>query len=630
MPLVRLQCPACASIVKINEQIAAQHPLVRCAKCQGLVTVATSRVIESALSADERDDYSYKPKKKKKKSSGNAVPVGMIVGVVVGLLVLVGAGFGIYFLIDHFGGSPLEKQFKRALANLQKVADAVDSIKTPQDVPQAFDQMKDAIADLKQLDEDNRKNGINPDTEEAKKIGEKYMPEVLKLTAKMQGSMMKLALNPEMAQALRENAVKLGAAMNQLALMGGGFHLPNRNAPPNFGNNTPFNQPPSQPGNVPPNSNSQQQLENALMSKRMQSRVLPSLLDGIRDSDTAELALVKMEAVLQSLDLYERRIKQYEQNGGSLTTTTAQSTLREIEKTTDELAVHLTRIEKLPDLGSVHARIVRKLNEVGLAPATGTIASSKPAQGNDSGNPFEPSAQGGTKGAPPKTDGGNPFEPAASGSTKANPGKNDGGNPFEPAATPGNNGSMDSVIAKLTSNEHFKKLDGLKEAQSAKVEAGSRAAVLEALLKLCNDSDVHQKIEVLKAYKKWASTQEDKEKLGEHAEALLKDHWAKKDALRYFGENKIISASKEVAYLLKDNFERKDAAESLIAMGSEAEKAVIPHLTDLEPQVRQMAIEVLARIGTPTCIPDLQKLKSDRFVGRAASQAITLINSRKK
>ncbi|MFT3880664.1 MAG: HEAT repeat domain-containing protein [Gemmatales bacterium] len=217
------------------------------------------------------------------------------------------------------------------------------------------------------------------------------------------------------------------------------------------------------------------------------------------------------------------------------------------------------------------------------------------------------------------------------------PGKTDGGNPFESVpssgkSTPsaGKGGVMDPIIAKLSSNEHFKKQEGLKEAQSAKVDEGSRAAVLEALLKLCSDSDIHQKVELLKAYKKWATTQEDKEKLGEHAEVFIKDHWAKKDALRYFGENKVISASKEVAYLLKDNFDRKDAAETLIAMGSDAEKAVIPHLTDLEPQVRQMAIEVLARIGTPACIPDLQKLKSDRFVGRAASQAITLINGRKK
>ena len=41
MSLVRLQCPACSAIVKVSDEIVAQHPIVRCAKCQGLVTVAT-------------------------------------------------------------------------------------------------------------------------------------------------------------------------------------------------------------------------------------------------------------------------------------------------------------------------------------------------------------------------------------------------------------------------------------------------------------------------------------------------------------------------------------------------------------------------------------------------------------
>lgn len=627
MSLVRLQCPACATIVKISDETAAQHPLVRCARCQGLVTVATSRVIESAASADDDDDYSYKPKKKKKRSQSSRVPVGMIAGIVVGLLLLVGAGIGIYFLINHFGGSSLDKQFKRALAQMQKMADALDAIKTPQDVPKAFDQMKDVIATLRQIDEDNRKNGIDPNSEEVKKVAEKYMPEVLKLTARMQGSMMTLAMTPEMAQAIRENAAKLGEGVGQLAFMGRGFNPANRNAPPNFGSNKPFNDQSAQPGNALPSNIPQQQLENALISKSLQARLLPGMLEEVRDSDTADLALAKIDPILQSLNLYDRKIKQFEGDGGSLATSTAQKSLRELQKTCDELAVHLSRIEKLPDLASTHTKIVRKLSDVGLASATTTTASNRPVSGKDTGNPFESAASGSTSG---KTDGGNPFEPAASGGARGTAGMTDGGNPFEKVPPPAKSVSMDALIAKLTSNEHFVKLEGLKEAQSARVEEAGKAAVLEALLKLCDDNDIHQKVEVLKAYKKWATTQEDKEKLGEHTEALLKDNWAKKDALRYFGENKVISASKEVSYLLKDNFERKDAAETLIAMGSEAEKAVIPHLTDLEPQVRQMAIEVLARIGTPVCIPELQKLKSDRFVGRAASQAITLINSRKK
>lgn len=619
MPLVRLQCPACESIVKISEEIAGQYPVVRCAKCQGLVSVATSRMIEPVASLDKGDDSSYKPKKKKKKSKGAAVPVGMIVGVVVGLLVLAGAGIGGYFLISQLGGSPLEKSFKKGLAIMQRMADAVDSIQTPQDVPKAFDQINGAISDLKQLDEQNRQAGIHSDSEDAQKAAEKYMPEVMKLTARMQAAMMKLATNPAMVQALQENAAKLGAGMGELALMGGGFSMPGRSSQPNTGNNFDQNKqknnPPSQGLGTSNTTGSLQQLENALISKNIQAKLLPGMLEEIRDNETAELALFKIETVLKSLIGNESTIRQLERELGKPTTPAAQQTLREIEKTRDELAVHLTRLEKLPDLGSVHAKIVRKLSEVGLASETTTTASNQPS-GKESSNPFEPAPSGSKSNPPAKSESGNPFEPA--------------GNNGKTMPAGGRSSSLDATLSKLTSSDHFKKQEGIREAQVAKFEESSKAAVLEALLTLSIDSDVHQKSEVLKAYKKWAITQEDKERLGEHAETLLKDPFAKKDALRYFGENKIISSSKEVALLLKDNFERKDAAEALIAMGSGAEASVIPHLTDLEPQVRQMAIEVLARIGTTTSVPELQKLKTDRFVGRAASQAITLINSRKK
>jgi hypothetical protein len=50
---------------------------------------------------------------------------------------------------------------------------------------------------------------------------------------------------------------------------------------------------------------------------------------------------------------------------------------------------------------------------------------------------------------------------------------------------------------------------------------------------------------------------------------------------------------------------------------------------DLDNQVRHITIEVLARIGTKTSIPELQKLNNDRFVGLAARQAIKIIAARK-
>ncbi|MFT3880663.1 MAG: hypothetical protein QM703_13490 [Gemmatales bacterium] len=398
MPLVRLQCPACASIVKISEEIAAQHPLVRCARCQGLVNVTTCRVIEPVASR-EQDDVSFKPRKKKRRASNSTAPVALIVGIVVGLLVLVGAGFGVYFLIDHFGGSPLDKQFKRGLAIMQKMADAFDTIQTPQDVPKAFDQIKACAADLKQLDEDNRKAGIDTHGEQANKVAEKYMPEYLKLSQRIMGTMTKLAMNPAMAQAVRDNIAGLGPDLQQ-AMMRGGLNQQALQPPRNFGNNTPQNNVPLQPGDASPNQFAPQQLENALLIKNLSLQNFPKVLEEVHDAESARWAMVQVEGIVLGLHDNEERIRRLEREIGKATTPAAQKAMSEIEKSINELAVHLARIEKLPDLGDVHARMVRKLSEVGLAPTTGTTASNKPAPGKDTGNPFEsvPSGSAGRSG----------------------------------------------------------------------------------------------------------------------------------------------------------------------------------------------------------------------------------------
>lgn len=205
-------------------------------------------------------------------------------------------------------------------------------------------------------------------------------------------------------------------------------------------------------------------------------------------------------------------------------------------------------------------------------------------------------------------------------------------NPFKPASPPEQNTSpeIDNLLDQLKSKEFSKRIDGVKEITSMPVVESRKKAVLDALLIVLEDNEIHQKQDVFKACRKWATTEEDRELIGQHAETLLKDHWCKKDALRYFGDNQVVSASKEVARLLKDNFERKEAAECLITMGNVAQKAVMPHLTDLEPQVRYITIDILARIGDKDAIPELQKVQNDRLVGTAARQAIKVILSRNK
>lgn len=639
MSLVRLQCPACSAIVKVTEEIVAQHPLVRCAKCQGLVTVATSRVIEPVIApVANDDDVDFKPKKKKRKKQRAPVPVGLITGIIIGLLAMVGVGVGIYFLVDHFGVSGPEKTLKKTLAFLQKIVDTMESINTPDDVVKAKDKIAGLEREAKEIQELSAKTLLEVDPATNAKLVEKYMPQMSDLQSRLFAVIMKLQKNPQVAQALQNLAGSggLGGEIFGNAGVVGGFNAPPQafRPPNNFSNRQQNNSPPQNQNTGTSSSNNLMMFEHALLARNTLASAIPDVLSNVRDSDSAEHASLTLDAMVMGLKSQDQQLKEHERkleaeriNRNSQVVEEAQ---RDFKKTVKEIRLHLDRIKAMSDLRLVHGKMTRQLSEVGLYDnATTTASNDNPS---DAGNPFQPST---SNNAGSKPTGSNPFEPSSSGSGNAS--KPQGNNPFEPAPSgnkntnnPAMNSELDGTISKLTSTDHFKKMDGVREINSAKIDDARRKEVLEALKNLCEDSDMHQKADVVKAFKKWAATQEDKNLLGGCAESLLKDPWAKKDALRFYGENKVTSAAKEVARLLKDHFERKDAAEALIAMGSDVEKELTPYLSDLEPQVRQMAIEVLARIGTKASVPDLQRLLSDRAVGLAAKQAIQLINGRKK
>jgi hypothetical protein len=639
MAVVRLQCPACAAVVKISEIVASQHPVVRCAQCQGLVNVATTRMPDAK--ADPVEPRVSKPKRKKKAAS--QFPVKAVVGGVVGLLVFVGVGIGIYFLITSLSGPPTPEKFmQKTVATLEKMVTIVEGMKTVDDVPAAVQKLVKSRDELLEFAKMMPKD-VKPTEDDMKKMME-YLPKLMDLQNRIKTAMMK---NPEVALALAREGGQLAGGMNSLfsgaqnpfaAMQGGG----------NPGGNNPFNPGmmggngrPNFPSSPPPsggNTNSsplsaeekqQQDFEHMLVTRRSQAGMIPGALGDIRDSSDGDHAFFVIENLVKSLKENDDKLQALRRQNVRAKSQFARDAEEEIEKTIREIGVHMARIEKLNNIGNLPSRLIRQLDSVGLYRRDTTTASNNdpPANGNtgtkDDTNPFQPTtpASGGNKSTADNTKPGeNPFEPVKGGNME----KPAGGN----ASNDPNNSLYDSAIGKLTSTEHFKKQEGIREANSLKTSDARRKEVLDALFGLFEDADVHNKADLLKAYKKWAASQEDKERLGQVAESLLKDTWTKKDALKYFGEAKIISTSKEVARLLRDNFERKEAAEALITMGSEAEKAVIPHLTDLEPQVRHMCIEVLARIGTKECLPELRKLQSDRQVGLAARQAIGIINKR--
>lgn len=185
------------------------------------------------------------------------------------------------------------------------------------------------------------------------------------------------------------------------------------------------------------------------------------------------------------------------------------------------------------------------------------------------------------------------------------------------------------LIAWLKTAPSYRKYEVLKQLSGETVTPSRQETVLTITNMFMEDSDINDKEEVFKIFRRWVTTQEDKERFGKHAEELLKYPVTRESAMRWFGENKVISSSKEVARFLKENYsEKSEAAEALIAMGSAAEPVVLPYLEAIEAKTRHLAIKVLARIGTRQCLPALRKMNNDPQVSLAARQAIVIIDKR--
>lgn len=640
MTPVRLQCPACSKVVKISEEVASQYPVVRCAQCQGLVTVASSRLPDNVPARADKESRSEKSRRKRKNTS--AVPVKLIVGVVVGLLVMAGVGTGVYFLITSMTAPTPEKFVKKTISVLERMVAAVEGMKTAGDVPGGIKKLVQCRDELVEYAKTMPKE---PPTPEDAKLMSEYLPRMVELQNKLRSAFLNLTHNQEVARALAEENKKYpGGLQALLANTSSSYdgtstsnrpdinplngmsipHFPNMMPPTGTSGSTASNV------KLSPEEIKQQDFEHLILTKRGQVQMIPDVLNNVRDASDGNHALFVVENMIKSLKENEAKLQPFTEQNFKAKSRFAIEAERDIEKAVREISVQVARIERLENIGTLPKNLTKQLESVGLyqpgtITADASVASNNTPpkeQPKEESNPFQPSAP--AKGATPGSSapaGENPFEPVKGGSMASKPATR----PIVPSES---NPAIDGILSKLTSSEFFRKQEGIREANAARVDEARRKEVLDALFTLFEDTELHTRVDLLKAYKKWAGSQEDRERLGQVAESLLKETWTKKDALRYFGEGKIITASKEVARLLRDQFDRKEAAESLIAMGSEAEKAVMPYVTDLEAQVRHMAIEVLARIGTRECLPELKKVQNDRQVGLAARQAIALINKR--
>jgi hypothetical protein len=191
-----------------------------------------------------------------------------------------------------------------------------------------------------------------------------------------------------------------------------------------------------------------------------------------------------------------------------------------------------------------------------------------------------------------------------------------------------NPGALDFALNKLKSESSYDQ--GYRELLTLEVDENRKGEVLEAMEKTAEVLRIGLNDDCFRVFKKWATKPEDRERFGKLTEAFLRDRSIREEVLEYISKNKIAAAAPEVARLLTEHrFERLSIARVLIAIGTPAEKPTLEFVNDLDPEVRQMAIEVLAKVGTDESLPALRKLLTDRHVGLSAKQAMQQINNRK-
>ncbi len=615
MVTVRLRCQACGTALRIPNEVASKHTVVRCAKCQGLINVASARMAETrdndeTLTEQDKSER-HRPKKKKQASVNTkwilTVGVGAAAALVVGLVC--------FFIYRSLSLTPQEKWAQDTLASLNKIADLAEGLNNPEDIPPALEKFRAIVGELKVL----VKSGSGLSTpEEQKRVEAKYAPKMQETGLRLHHAMVRISQNPPLLQALTTAFMKEGPdlfAGLDLPRLGSGNALLSPD-----GNNLPGLFPgSSNPGGASRNQQPSvdQSAQSAQWSRLLQEKtsLMKSFVTTLASIQGPEQALAQLPRLGQTVDAIagvEKQIKDLEQRGSTPAPAVVGQHAADQQKVMLALFNEMSRLMFIPGVAQALQPLDRQMKELGLV--GNNTASNRPSAGT---NPFEEAGDKTAKDRPPQAKGANPFEEDKTPSKSKSMG----------SARTGDDG-LDAVLEKLESREFFTKEEGLKDLQSIKVQNQHKKVVLEALDPLWADRHPFIIQSAFAVFQKWANTPEDRALIGPHAGVLLKDVTLRKDAINYFRENKIVTAAGALAGLLKDAFENKEAARALIEIGPDAEKAVLPFVTDLDAQVRHMAIEVIARIGSKDALPQLQKVQNDRQVGLAARQAIQIIRKR--
>ncbi|MBL8821262.1 MAG: hypothetical protein JNJ77_01650 [Planctomycetia bacterium] len=590
--MVRLQCPACKAVVKISEEMTRQHPMVRCAGCQGLVSVANHQVVEKSATLRRA---------KKTIRRRSAFPAAIVLGVGFGLLALTGLGIGIYFLISSGSATKqIAAMQKEDIENLsgdalvdrmcqliEMMLGELEKINTPEDVINSRKTLDNIGTEMRRVQSRLDARARNSkDMDEAGRILITIAQRMRPLEARFKAVQERLSANPLLSQAIAQAGVS--------PLYSGVMSSPNQKR-----------------GN--PRSNIlRDEFEDYENGGRQQ--IFLECVQALRTlAFQAEVIRVPFQ-LRQFADEFEK----YKDQLDSLIDRTREKNLRFIGLSFAERneydAECQTLVSKIQTL--ISGMLAREDFRQAMAESSDEYSDLK-LDSLTYGQFVVTIPQVGTNlaGTRPRSRG--------RGAENNSP----------TISRPDLNLNNMSPREQLKAFKHAKfheKLEIMRMLQSLPVSDDLRKDVLETACEMMESSDLKSHHDDLfPVFKKWAKTQEEKEMVGKYAGVFLNDFGLKKSAMRWYGENKVISASKEIARSLKErSFDNKEAADALIEMGPGAEPSVIPILNDIEPKTRHLAIEILARIGTKESLPPLRKLYNDPHVGLAAKQAARIIGTR--
>jgi hypothetical protein len=189
-----------------------------------------------------------------------------------------------------------------------------------------------------------------------------------------------------------------------------------------------------------------------------------------------------------------------------------------------------------------------------------------------------------------------------------------------------------ATLADLTGNSAIKRRSAC-DRLAATDPTKDRKDVLDALTPLLEDGNPVTRSAAVKAHATWAG----KEGLDRYYKILKteSDAAVRAAVIEVLPRVAGAAAAETLAARMPESADRLAAARALVAVGPEAEKAVLGYLDHREWGVRVESCKVLKAIGTANAVPALLKASDGllgvpkRQVDRAASEAIDAISTRK-